>query len=95
MRNDVKTAITRVRARCVHLPIVTTAAIAAVLVTAFRYRIFSHELALDVALRYGFSGRALSMGHWNTVITSQFLTRDAFMAVSIRHRSHSCWACTR
>ena len=83
MRNDVKTAITRVRARCVHLPIVTTAAIAAVLVTAFRYRIFSHELALDVALRYGFSGRALSMGHWNTVITSQFLTRDAFMAVSI------------
>ena len=44
---------------------------------------FSHELSLEVALRYGFSGRALTQGHWGTLVTSQFLTRDPFMAVSI------------
>lgn len=71
------------RARCVHFPAVTIAAIVAVLATAIRYGVFSRELPLEVALRYGFSGRALSMDRWGTLVSSQFLTRNAFMAVSI------------
>jgi len=67
----------------VHLPIVTATAIGAVIVTALRYRVFTHDLPLTTALRYGFSGRALTMGHWSTLVTSQFLSRDAFMAVSL------------
>ena len=78
-----RAALLDVRDRCVHLPLVTGIAIAAVLVTALRYGVFTHELSLDVAFRYGFSVRALSMGHWSTLATSQFLTRDVFMAVSI------------
>jgi enterochelin esterase-like enzyme len=62
---------------------VTTVAIAAVLGTAVHEGVFHHELPLDVAFRYGFSGRAIGMGHWSTVVTSQFLTRDPFMAISI------------
>ncbi len=66
-----------------HFPVVTATAIAAVLVTAIRYGVFANDLSLDVGFRYGFSGRALSMGHWSTLVTSQFLTRDGFMAISI------------
>ncbi len=83
MRDSFRAAIWEVRARAVHLPIITATAIVAVLVTAVRYGVFANELSLDVAFRYGFSGRALSMGHWSTLVTSQFLTRDGFMAVSI------------
>lgn len=83
MRSEVRSALAKVRARCVHLPIVTATAIAAVIVTALRYRVFTHDLPLTSALRYGFSGRALTMGHWSTLVTSQFLSRDAFMAVSL------------
>ena len=83
MASGARAAISEVRARAVHLPIITATAIAAVLVTAVRYGVFANDLSLDVAYRYGFSGRALSMGHWSTLITSQFLTRDGFMAISI------------
>lgn len=83
MDEQVSGTLTDVRGRCVHPPLVTVAAIAAVLGTGIRYHVFSRELPLDVAFRYGFSGRALSMGHWGTLVTSQFLTRNAFMAVSI------------
>ncbi len=83
MADDLRAAISKVRDRCVHPPFVTAAAIAAVLATAFRYQVFARELSLDVAYRYGYSGRALSMGRWSTLVTSQFLTRNAFMAVSI------------
>jgi S-formylglutathione hydrolase FrmB len=75
----------RGRASAGHLrpPLVTVALITAVGTTAWRLGVFGHELALRTSLRYGFSGRALSQGRWGTVLTSQFLTRDAFMAVSI------------
>ncbi len=80
---EVRTALHAVRRRCVHPPLVTTAAIVAVAATAVHYGVFHHELALDVAFRYGFSGRAIGMQHWSTLATSQFLSRDPFMAVSI------------
>ena len=83
MPDGARAAVSEVRARAVHLPIITATAIAAVLVTAVRYGVFANDLSLDVAFRYGFSGRALAMGHWSTLVTSQFLTRDGFMAVSI------------
>ena len=83
MDERVSRTLTAVRGRCVHSPLVTVAAMAAVIGTAIRLQVFSRELPLDVAFRYGFSGRALSMGHWSTLVTSQFLTRDPFMAVSI------------
>ena len=80
---DLRAALRVVRRRCVHAPLVTVVAIVAVLATAVHEGVFHHELALDVAFRYGFSGRAIAMGHWSTVATSQFLTRDPFMAISI------------
>lgn len=83
IRDDAAARLALVRARCCNLPLVTVAAIAAVLGTALRFHVFSHELPLDLALRYGFSARALTQGHWGTVVTSQFLSRDPFMAVSI------------
>ena len=83
MDDRVRKTLAEVRGRCVHPPLVTVAAMAAVIGTAIRLHVFSRELPLDVAFRYGFSGRALSMGHWGTLVTSQFLTRDPFMAVSI------------
>ena len=83
IREDAAARLGLVRARCRNPPLVTVAAIVAVLVTALRFHVFSRELPLDLALRYGFSVRALTQGHWGTVITSQFLSRDPFMAVSI------------
>jgi hypothetical protein len=83
MRDDVIAALSTVRQRATHLPLVTAAAVAAVLLTAIRYGVFTHELALETAFEYGFSGRELSMGRWSTLLTSQLLSRDAFMAVSI------------
>ncbi len=83
MPDRLRQGIVTVRHRCVHPPLVTITAITAVLATAARYRVFTRELPLDVAFRYGYSGRALSMGRWSTLLTSQFLTRNAFMAVSI------------
>jgi enterochelin esterase-like enzyme len=76
-------AVREVRGRCTHAPVVTAAAVGAVLSTAVRLRVFDHELPLLTSLRYGFSGRSLTMGHWETLATSQFLSRDPFMAISI------------
>ncbi len=78
-----RASLAEVRRRATHPPLVTASVIAAVLFTALRYGTLQHDLALDIAFRYGFSGRALSMGHWSTLFTSQFLSRDAFMAISI------------
>ena len=55
----------------------------AVLLTAYRFHTFTHDLPLNVGFQYGYSGRALSMGRWSTLLTSQFLSRDSFMAISI------------
>lgn len=74
------------RAACLrraHPPVVTVALIAAVMTTSWRSGSLHGELPLITAFRYGFSGRGLLMGHWSTVATSQFLTRDLFMTVSI------------
>jgi len=59
------------------------ALIGLVLATAVQLGVFRHELPLTVAFRYGYSGRGLLAGNWQTVLTSQLLTRDVFMAVSI------------
>jgi hypothetical protein len=64
-------------------PIVTAGLMAAVVAVAFHYGVFGHELPLDVAVRYGFSGRGLQNGGWRALGTSQLLTRDGFMATSI------------
>lgn len=80
---SIRTAIRDVRSRCTHAPLVTAAAVSAVLATAVRLQVFDHELPLLTSLRYGFSTRALTMGHWETLTTSQLLSRDSFMAVSI------------
>jgi enterochelin esterase-like enzyme len=82
-RDAWRAAFADLRRRATHPPIVTAAAVASVLVTAARFHTFTHDLPLDVGFRYGYSGRALSMGRWSTVLTSQFLSRDSFMAISI------------
>ncbi len=69
--------------RRAHPPIITVGLIAAVLSTAWRAGVCHGQLPLMSAFRYGFSGRGLLVGHWSSVATSQFLTRDPFMAVSI------------
>ncbi len=81
--SSARAALADVRARSNHVPVVTVTVIAAVLGTASTYGVFGHELQLDVAFRYAFSGRVLTMGHWSTLLTSQLLTRDVFMAISI------------
>ncbi len=81
--SSARVALSEVRTKCVHVPVVTVTIMAAVIATAIDYGVFVHELALDVAFRYAFSGRVLTMGHWSTLLTSQLLTRDVFMAVSI------------
>jgi len=70
-------------ARQMRPPIVTAGLMAAVLAVAFHYGVFGHELSLDVAVRYGLSGRGLQNGDWRALGTSQLLSRDGFMATSI------------
>ncbi|GEM_PF-682323 len=83
MRERARVALDQLRRRCVHPPVITASAVGAVLGTAGRLHVFAHELPVATAYKYGFSARALSMGHWETLLTSQFLSRDAFMAMSI------------
>jgi S-formylglutathione hydrolase FrmB len=64
-------------------PVVTAGLMAVVLAVAFHHGVFGHELSLDVAVRYGLSGRGLQNGDWRALATSQLLTRDGFMATSI------------
>lgn len=83
MRSWWSALVADVRRRAVHPPFVTAGAVIAVLATALRFGVILDDLPLDVEFRYGFSGRALSMGHWSTLVTSQFMSRDAFMAISL------------
>lgn len=66
-----------------HPPVLTFALIAAVVATAVHLRVFAHELDLQPTYQWGFSGSGLLAGSWSTLVSSQFLTRDVFMAVSI------------
>jgi hypothetical protein len=56
---------------------------AAVLATGVRFGVVHHNLPLSVAFESGFSGRALLAGRFHTVLSSQLLTRDGFMLMSI------------
>jgi enterochelin esterase-like enzyme len=69
--------------RQLHPPVVTVTLIAAVVSTAVRFGVTTHGLPLAVAYRSGYSGRALLAGRLSTVLSSQFLTRDGFMLISI------------
>jgi enterochelin esterase-like enzyme len=71
------------RERPLKPPLVTMALIGVVLAVAVELGVFRHELPLTIAFRYGYSGRGLLSGNWQSVLTSQLLTRDAFMATSI------------
>jgi S-formylglutathione hydrolase FrmB len=64
-------------------PVVTALSLGAVTATAIRYHVFTHGLPLIAAFRYGFSGRTLLNGDWGRLVSSQLLTRDTFMAVSM------------
>lgn len=56
---------------------------AAVLATGIRFGVVHHNLPLTIAFRSGFSGRSLLAGRFHTVLSSQLLTRDGFMLMSI------------
>jgi S-formylglutathione hydrolase FrmB/membrane associated rhomboid family serine protease len=66
-----------------HPPVVTVAFIAAVLATAIEQDVFRAELGLIPTYQWAFSGRALIGGNYSTLLTSQFLTRNVFMTLSI------------
>ena len=66
-----------------HPPLVTAAIIAAVVSTGVRMRIVGGELPLSTAYRSGFSGHGLLAGRFDTLLTSQLLTRDHFMFASM------------
>jgi enterochelin esterase-like enzyme len=71
------------RTRPLRPPVVTLVLVGLTLALAVRLGVFGHELPLTTALRYGYSGRTFIAGNWQTVFTSQLLTRDGFMATSI------------
>ncbi len=83
MRDGYRQTVSAIRNQARYPPVVTTATIVAVIYSALRFHVFSHELATDVGLRFGFSPRALTTGHASTLLTSQFLSRDSFMAISL------------
>src|SRR5437879_9428265 len=67
----------------IHPPISTTLIISAVVATAWRTGVFHHDLGLTTEYQYAYSGRQIQAGHWSTLFTSQLLTRNTFMALSI------------
>ena len=71
------------RQRRLKPPLLTLAMVGVVLATAVHLGVFRHELPLTVAFRFGYSGRGFLAGNWQSVLTSQLLTRDVFMATSI------------
>ena len=71
------------RQRRLQPPLVTMALMGVVLAVAVHLGVFQHDLPLAIAFRYGYSGRGLLSGNLQSVLTSQLLTRDAFMAASI------------
>jgi enterochelin esterase-like enzyme len=64
-------------------PVVTIALTAAVLATAAELGVFTRGLPAAVSYTHGFSPRGLAHGQWSNVVSSLFLTRDSFMAVSM------------
>jgi len=57
--------------------------IAGVVSTGIRMHVLGRELPLSMAYRAGFSGRGLLAGRFDTLLTSQLLTRDHFMFTSM------------
>lgn len=72
-----------VRSHLRFFPAVTVAITASVLVTAWRFGVFSASLPAEIGFRYGFTARSALHGELLRVLTSQLLTRDTFMAVSM------------
>jgi hypothetical protein len=72
-----------VRAELRFVPVVTASITTAVLVTAWRFGVLGGALPAEVGFRYGFTARAPVTGAWSRVVSSELLTRDTFMAVSI------------
>jgi S-formylglutathione hydrolase FrmB len=64
-------------------PLVTAALMAAVVAVAIGQGVVDHELSPEATYRWGFSPVGLLGGGWWLVVSSQFLVRDRFMAVSI------------
>jgi enterochelin esterase-like enzyme len=54
-----------------------------VLVTAWRFGVFWRPLPPEVGFHYGFTARSAATGGLLRVLTSQLLTRDIFMALSM------------
>jgi len=71
------------RGPAVRAPIITLMACTAVVYNAVRLGVFSHGLPTAISVQFGFSGRGLLDGRWSTLLTSQILTRDRFMTISI------------
>jgi enterochelin esterase-like enzyme len=65
------------------LPLVTCGVVASVVAVAIRLDVFRHDLPMESAYQWGFTGEGLLAGNTSTVWTSQFLSRDSFMAISI------------
>ena len=83
MLDGYRQTVAAIREQARYVPVVTSATIVTVIYCALRFHVFSHELAIDVGLRFGFSPRALTTGRVSTLLTSQFLSRDPFMAISL------------
>jgi hypothetical protein len=66
-----------------HPPVLTTAIIAAVVATAVWFRVVIRDLPVHVGRQYGFSGRRLLDGRVDSLLSSQLLTRDKFMLLSM------------
>ncbi len=67
----------------IHPPVLTVALMAAVVATAVQQRVAAADLGLEPTYQWAYSGSGLLAGQWSTTMTSQFLTRDLFMAISI------------
>ena len=67
----------------IHPPIITVLIISTIVATAWRTGVFHHDLGLTTEYQYAYSGRQIQAGHWSTLFTSQLLTRNTFMALSI------------
>lgn len=66
-----------------HPPLITSALVGAVVVTALRLGVLTRELPYAAAARLGLSGRGLLSRRYHTLISSQLLARNALMVASI------------
>jgi enterochelin esterase-like enzyme len=71
------------RRRLLFVPAVTLGAVVAVLAAAVRFHVPGGQLPLTVTYRYAFTPRSPVTGGWSRLISSQVLTRDTFMLISI------------